>query len=749
MRKSGLLKKISPTIKEYKYILIVLFLFTMVLFSPTLFFDKEFSWYNDQSFQYNIFYKEWFNIIKETISNKTLSVYSWNTFLGTDFYASKLFTVVGDIFALITFIIFKSINFDLFFCIESILCVVLSAVFMNMFLKKIGIQKQYIRNSFGIVYALSGFACLYTGTYMFHRFYAILPLLFYFTEAYIQNNKLFGFSIITVILFLQNYELMFSASLFLVMYFFISNRIKGTYSISIILKKALPLILSYLVGVLLAGFALVPLIIFLKSNSRVGELSFGNVLWSYQTLVSFTSNIITNPFSIRNEIPPYLFFSDSYYGFEYSFYTTPIIVFALVTLIKNGNLNEKKTLLISELIVVICALIRPLNMIIHGFSVPTFRWLFILVIMNIIISAYVFDKYNYSFRNVKGITIGILIYIVMLIAMMIFEKYSLSEYWLSVLILIVLALSLFIYDYILVKNKKTAMFLMVGNAIVMFSLMIICGQTQSIGKYTSFNQEYIDYYKSEDPDKMFRYYFDSKKIEPYSSANLNSGLNYDYQSTTSYDSAYECVLNDFLISNGYSNWVIDINEPELLKMLGVKYIGITDNKKQLSNLDTEYAYNLDNIEIYKITDYNHIGHTYSMFVNSLESIKDWNNELYVEDAELVADIEPTQKVQLNVVEYNRQYMKATIVAPSKQVLMISIPYSTGWNIVDQNNNSLNQIKVQGGFLGLIVDENIKEINMYYLTPGLKLGLVLTGCGIIGLIVLFIYGRRNKHTQYTN
>lgn len=741
------INKIKNTIKEYKTIFIILLGFSIVLFFPTLFMDKEFSWYNDQSFQYNIFYKEWFSIIKDCINSKNLSIYSWNMFLGTDFYVSKLFTVVGDIFALIVFVLFNNINFDLFFCVESILCIICSGVFMNAFLKKFGIQKLLIRNAFSIVYALSGFACLYTGTYMFHRFYALLPLLFYFVEGYIQEKKLFGFSIIVALLFLQNYELMFSASLFLILYFILSNKLKEKIKILEILKKCIPLIISYLIGLLLVCFALIPLLLFLKTNSRIGDTDFGNLFWSFQTIVGFVTNLISNPFNIRNEIPPYLFFSDSYYGFEYSFYTTPMIIFSITTLVKEGNKNEKKVLLISEALVVLCALFRPLNMIIHGFSVPTFRWLFILVFMHILISSYVFDKYNYEKSGRKGLLVGILIYFVLLTLMMLEKEYKVSVYWASLAIIVVLSLSLFLYDYLLLNNKKKAIILMVVNSIIMYSLMIACGQTQSVGKYQSFNQEYIDYYKSEDTDRMFRYYFDSTKIEPFSAANLNSGLNYNYQSTSSYDSAYECVLNDFLSVNGINNWVIDIRNPELLKMLGVKYIGVLDNKELLDGLDVEYAYNLDNIEMYKIKDYNHIGHTYSKFKDKLENIKDWNNELYVEDIDLVEGIEEVDKNQLNVIEYNRQYMKASIDVTSKQVLMITIPYSTGWNILDQNGNKLTQLKVQGGFLGLIVDENIEEINLFYITPGLKIGLALSGCGTLGAVILFIYDRRNKKRKY--
>ena len=74
----------------------ILLIFCCCLFYKTLFQGAVFAWYNDQLFQHNVFYKEWYEIIKESISSHTLAVYSWNTFLGNDYLASKLMYGIGD-----------------------------------------------------------------------------------------------------------------------------------------------------------------------------------------------------------------------------------------------------------------------------------------------------------------------------------------------------------------------------------------------------------------------------------------------------------------------------------------------------------------------------------------------------------------------------------------------------------------------------------------------------------------------------
>ena len=103
-----------------------------------------------------------------------------------------------------------------------------------------------IRILFSLVYALGGFAIIYLGTYMFHRFFALLSLLFYCLERCRNDKELVGFAIIVALLFLQNYELMFSTSLFLVLYYNFINKLdyydRNIYEI---IKIAASLIVAY------------------------------------------------------------------------------------------------------------------------------------------------------------------------------------------------------------------------------------------------------------------------------------------------------------------------------------------------------------------------------------------------------------------------------------------------------------------------------------------------------------------------
>ena len=327
------------TKKQIKSIIatsIILAIFGIMVFSKTLFCGEVFAWYNDQLFQHNVFYKEWYEIIKESINNRVLAVYSWNTFLGTDYLASKLMYCIGD-FLITPFFIFYNgtINYDVLFAITTIICIILSGTNMLLYLEKIGIKKRWLLLSLPIIYALGGFAMTYTGSYMFHRFYALLPLLFFFCERYIQDNKRIGFVIITALLFMQSYELLFSTCFFLILYFIISNKLQYDISIKEILQKSLSLIFSFLIGISLCGVFLVPLFIFIKGNPRVATFDFGSILWDFRTVVGFISSVFIPSFNYRSNMPEYMFYTGDHYSAEYGLFITSIIVLVFILLVKN------------------------------------------------------------------------------------------------------------------------------------------------------------------------------------------------------------------------------------------------------------------------------------------------------------------------------------------------------------------------------------------------------------------------------
>ena len=277
----------------------------------------------------------------------------------------------------------------------------------------------------------------------------------------------------------------------------------------------------------------------------------------------------------------------------------------------------------------------------------------------------------------------------------------------------------------------------------LFLLLTVFGKNAYQLSEPAFDEEYLAYHEQEDDTKLFRYYFPTDVVRPFSNLNLNASILYDYRTTTTYDSTYDAAVRPFLDLIDIDSWIIDIDNPEILQMLGVKYVGVLD-EASLPSEDMEYVFDLNNIKVYVFKKFNSIGHTYNNFVTDADGIN-WNEQLLVnsEDLNILQDITPTVKKQLKILEYNRQYFKGKIDVNAKTILYVAIPYSEGWNIVNQDGESLETINVQGGFLGVIIDENDRELSFYYGTPGLKNGLVITTVGLLALMGLFYFDKRKK------
>ena len=179
-----MIKKWFDDSKKLLLVLTSIIIFFIVFF---LIINKPFILGTDQLFQYNIFYREWLRLIEEFFNGNGLPMYSWNMYLGTDFYSSMGYYCTGDVFLPILYL-FRS-NIELGLIIETILCVYISSLSFNHLLIELDVKNESSRLLISLIYGIGGMASLYFGNYMFHRFYAFLPLLFIGTLKYFEKKK--------------------------------------------------------------------------------------------------------------------------------------------------------------------------------------------------------------------------------------------------------------------------------------------------------------------------------------------------------------------------------------------------------------------------------------------------------------------------------------------------------------------------------------------------------------------------------
>ena len=93
------------------------------------------------------------------------------------------------------------------------------------------------------------------------------------------------------------------------------------------------------------------------------------------------------------------------------------------------------------------------------------------------------------------------------------------------------------------------------------------------------------------------------------------------------------------------------------------------------------------------------------------------------------------------IRYGNQFVKGELNNQKNGILQISTSYSDGWKaFVDGKETEV--IKVNKGFIGIVVEAGKHEIEFRYETPYLKLGIVLSIIGTIALIGVIIFEKTN-------
>ena len=743
--------------KDYKKHLIVLgilTLLTLIVFSPYLLDIKPFLFSADQQLQYSYFYEEWKRLLINFIETKTFPFYSFNTYLGNNFYASKFYYVTGDIF--MPFImLFKDVDFALMWL--TVILVILSGYNFSLFLRAFGLKRENAIIVGSIIYAFSGIASIYIGQYMFHRFYCFLPLAFMGIENYLRKGKLTFFAISITILALQNYYFLFPTSLMMVLYYFFTNYYHGRpFKVLKILKSAVPLIIAYLIGILLAGILFVPGILYILQNERIGSFSF-TFFYNIRVYLGFLFHYISAPITLFSRYG-YLFYVD-YDGHLawYSIYTGAITAPIIFSLINKEIKNHKdKAIKLFYLTVVICTLTPFISSIFHGFSGSSMRWMFLVTFINaLIVSIYLTHFEMKASEILKGSLNYLIVFIISFIFLFLFKIVDNHKEHIIVLIVSFLIFCMYIY---LIKTGKYK-FVYICTVIEVCIMMPTCLGVLNSTNYRynpTLDKEIISYYNYIDEDVFYRMYVNPEELLPSSALNLNQAIKMNFHTTTTYDTTVEPQLKKFNELNGFNWHIINVNDMEALRMLGVKYYIVSDESMLPKGYEWTYYNNINHLMMFKLENYRPIGFTYSKFKKDLNleyNIEDtivshdldWNNELLVEEDlyELVQDIKPSESINFELLEfYNDNHLYGHIKNDVKQVLYFSIPYTKGWRVYD-NEVMVDTYKVQGGFIGILLEPGDHYITLQFSPPGFKYGAYSTIIGALGVIVLFVLDLKTK------
>ncbi len=143
---------------------------------------------------------------------------------------------------------------------------------------------------------------------------------------------------------------------------------------------------------------------------------------------------------------------------------------------------------------------------------------------------------------------------------------------------------------------------------------------------------------------------------------------------------------------------------------------------------------------------------YSNILDSIEKSEEYN-KIYSEDGEQDYSLEGyyfsedavredcrelAQNASYNFKRSNKGF-SCTIDLKKQNLVFFSVPYEEGWTAY-VNGKEATVEKVNVGFMAVLADSGVNEIEFVYTTPGLKLGVYISVLAIVVFIAYFVLGR---------
>lgn len=626
-------------------------------------------------------YVDFFSYYRDVIVNFKSAFYSWSKGLG------------GDIFSVISYYTISPITiilalFPSEYLTEGILVLTLVKVGLSGLCFSIYLKRSFKRNDisvliFSCMYALIAYNIAYSLSLMWLDGVIILPLVVLGIEELLKYRKigLFCFSIIYI--FVSNYYIGYMIAIFSFIYFVFYFLYNYKFNeCKLFIKRLILFIIVMLILVGVAACIIIPTYFSLKSGKIESDPSLFKMAVNFNILKLIPKLLIGTYDTITTGGLPNI-----YCG---------ILTFLLIPIYflnKNENVKHKilNVLLIS--IIAISFIIRPLDLIWHGFQPPSWfphRYSFIMSFV-LLRLAYI------SYLNIKSVK-PIIIYVTCLLCglavyLTLFNcstKYYLSDKVLASISIAFIALYTISYIF---RNKKCSNIILLTIVILELTLntyLIIKGLDKEFkyvdrSVYTNFKDKYspIVEYTSANDTSFYR-------TEKTGGRTNNDNLSLNMRGIGHYSSLYNKSMYFTLGDLGFSQahyWVI-YNGSTIVtdSILSIKYI-FSDSKKYNNY---EKIKTFDNTNIYENKYFLPIGF---MADNKIKDLKvneknpfsaqnDLINAMLGNTKEDLFEKLPILQVEYNNVEYNKEKNIYKIINEDKENY---IEYTV------ENNNNLKYV----------------------------------------------------------
>lgn len=748
--------------KDIFILSILILIISLIILSPYILNHMPLTYGTDIKPQWFEFYTEFKNLIIQFFKTKQFPFYSWNLFLGNNFFASKSYYLMGDIYSYLGLLIPLQF-FDVaqileilkFFISGWSMYYLLTCFKFNSKVKLIG----------AIAYTFSSWAIFFSGQLSFLSFYSWMPLYFAAIELYLRNQKKLLFPIICAILLFTNFYLFYTLS-FLTPFYYIYRYAILKDNFQNFFKDTLILIGCYSIGVLITGILTLPTVAYIAQNDRVGQFSFQ--MFFNQPLVylhELCARLVPNYVYIyRTNI----FETSMHTTRELCLYSGTLTAILLPQILSDKDKKYKKNTLIFYLLLNLFMIFPMLSSAIHGFSSPSMRWTLILILIQILIMCHYLE--NIKLININNLKTTVIISLLILfliipITAALIKHDLIKEYINQIILFGIAAIFVLMNSWVLVKKKS-----------YLFILILLCFEYSLSGLalyYSRMSSEGITYefinaatHVLQDKDQELNQFLDN--IEPINSMQYyrtyipldsiywdfshNMSLLVQLQGTMTYDSTYAPSFNKMKeiapqVKDYDSEWIFNIKDPNILNFLSVKYAIVTDPAQLPVGMNWRLL--TDNYRsgllVYRNDDYRPLGTTYNQIITYDEIIEGQVAPLLSDTiicnmddkSEIMSFMGNKNNDELVNINHYGNYLTGNCSIDDSSFLVLSLPYDAGWNVL-VNGTQVKTYDVNGGFIGFGISQGESQIEMYFTPVGFKQGAILSILGFLAYVLLISY-----------
>jgi len=710
--------------------------------------------------QWFFFYEEFRAMMKSFAQSRIFPFYSWDSFLGTNFYASKSYYVMGDVFNYLGLLFSR----DFFFTamILGILKFYLAGFAMYFYLRGRDIRSG-ISEIGALLYAFSGWAVFFSGQLSFLSFYAWMPLYFLAMDRYIRDHRGIGFTVISAVMLLTNYYFFFAISLlspvyFLYQYYLTNHHLKGW------LASCLPLLGYYMLACMCSAVLILPTVYYMAGSSRVGSIGSFYLYDPMVYLHDLVSGLVPNYLYLyQNDI----FDTGAHYTREICMYGGILTALIAPQFFSSRDHAFRRATAALYAVLIAILVFPQLATIIHGLSAPSMRWLLFAVFINITVSSETMERQSVSLRNLK---ITGLVYTAFLLlsipATALIYHLKLSDYLPQIKLFVLCAAIVWLYIFAIHASAGTrrlkilmilcmievggfGSFLYLKNAAIAKSqdYAFIQNATHVLQDGDNQLNDALNQLDAANASQYYRIYVPEDSL--FWNYSYNMPMAYQMNGLMTYDSAFAPSLNklkelDPSMKMDRSGWLLSIQNGDLMNFLNVKYAIVT-KQEELPQGSWKLVTDSfrSSLQIYENESYRPLGTSYESARNydEFDQLKDLETTVFCSSDDLAAIQAMTEGSHANAtleqISYYGNQLKASYTAETDGFMVITLPYDQGWRIrVD--GQQVSTYSVNGGFIGIPVQAGSHAVEMTFVPQGFKAGALVSAGGIAATVLLAVF-----------